>query len=243
MIQSKGHIAFAGRFEYFALDSGDIVRAPVECPLRCDVPVRNGARFVGTAAWAKYWLAAELHEAGPAVAIPTPTNPRVELEELSREDLPVVGERVRLTERVDRYPHFVAPMGAIGTVVDIGDENVFAVCLDEMLPGAEEWDNAVYWELDSDDDPRHSLEVLRCTSDDPTNHQGDTCPVHEGAVERDAITVVLRYEPVMDSPDLAGVASQTWREALTRDLQIFAREHGVEIELHYEDMLQTPFED
>lgn len=21
--------------------------------------------------------------------------------------------------------------------------------------------------------------MLRCTSDDPTNHQGDTCPVHE----------------------------------------------------------------
>jgi hypothetical protein len=21
--------------------------------------------------------------------------------------------------------------------------------------------------------------VLRCTSDDPNNHQGDTCPVHE----------------------------------------------------------------
>ena len=21
---------------------------------------------------------------------------------------------------------------------------------------------------------------LRCTSDDPTNHQGDTCPIHEG---------------------------------------------------------------
>ena len=26
---------------------------------------------------------------------------------------------------------------------------------------------------------RAALEANRCTSDDPSNHQGDTCPVHE----------------------------------------------------------------
>lgn len=57
---SRGHIAFAGRWEYFSLPNGDIVRADVAYPIRCDVPYRNGARFVGTAAWAREWLSREL---------------------------------------------------------------------------------------------------------------------------------------------------------------------------------------
>lgn len=53
---------------------------------------------------------------------------------------------VRLKVDVDRYPHFIAPAGATGTVVDHGDSQmVLAVRLDEYLPGAEEWENEVQW--------------------------------------------------------------------------------------------------
>jgi len=81
--RSVGHIAFAGRFEYFRLESGDVVRAPVTNPMRCDVPARNGARFVGTRAWAEYWLESELRDMGPAIGLE-----RLELGcELALEDL------------------------------------------------------------------------------------------------------------------------------------------------------------
>ena len=65
--RSLGHVAFAGRFEYFVVDGGDVYRAPVENPMRCDVAIRNGARFVGTRAWAEYWLDSELRDMGPAI--------------------------------------------------------------------------------------------------------------------------------------------------------------------------------
>lgn len=64
MTRSLGHIAFAGRFEYFRLESGDVYRAPIANPIRCDVAVRNGARFVGTRAWSASWLELELELAG-----------------------------------------------------------------------------------------------------------------------------------------------------------------------------------
>jgi hypothetical protein len=63
---------------------------------------------------------------------------------------PAAGSRVELVVDVDRYPHFVAPAGSTGTVVDHGDPQiVLAVRLDEPLAGAEEWDNEVHW-LDGD---------------------------------------------------------------------------------------------
>lgn len=55
------------------------------------------------------------------------------------------GTRVRLRRDVERFPHFIAPKGATGTVVDNGSPDVFAVYLDETLPGAEEWKNEVHW--------------------------------------------------------------------------------------------------
>lgn len=54
------------------------------------------------------------------------------------------GARVRLTRDVDRYPHFVAPKGAEGTITKNWDD-LIAVKLDEHLEGAEEWDNEVQW--------------------------------------------------------------------------------------------------
>lgn len=54
------------------------------------------------------------------------------------------GTRVRLKRDVDRYPDFVAPEGAEGTVTKNWDD-LIAVKLDEDLDGAEEWDNEVQW--------------------------------------------------------------------------------------------------
>lgn len=52
------------------------------------------------------------------------------------------GDRVELSRDVERYPHFIAPEGSTGVLVQL-DEAV--VRLDEDLEGAEEWDNKVLW--------------------------------------------------------------------------------------------------
>lgn len=78
--------------------------------------------------------------------------------------LPEVGSRVRFTETVERYPHFTVSAGSVGKVVDVGDPCIYAVRLDETLPGAEDWGNQVHWSLDAGEDPRDALESL---PDDP----------------------------------------------------------------------------
>lgn len=57
-----------------------------------------------------------------------------------------VGDRVVFVQCVERYPHFIVEVGAetCGTVV-IASEKEFGVELDHYLPGADEWDNVVYW--------------------------------------------------------------------------------------------------
>lgn len=77
---------------------------------------------------------------------------------------PAPGTRVRLARDVDRYPHFIAAAGSVGTVVDIGDANIFAVRIDEHLPGAEEWENEVHWILDAGDDPSGDVEQVDAAS-------------------------------------------------------------------------------
>jgi hypothetical protein len=52
------------------------------------------------------------------------------------------GDRVRICRDVDRFPDFVAPVGAVGVVVEADG---FAVALDEPPAGAEAWDGVVYW--------------------------------------------------------------------------------------------------
>lgn len=76
-----------------------------------------------------------------------------------------VGTRVRLTQDVERFPHFIAPKGAVGTVTS-NDEYGFWVKLDAHLPGAEEWDNEIQWSPDiEDDDPTADVEVLSTRAD------------------------------------------------------------------------------
>lgn len=70
----------------------------------------------------------------------------------------VPGVVVRLTRDVERFPHFIAPAGSIGEVVDIGDRTVFAVRLDEPVAGAEDWSNEVHWS--NGDSPVGELELV-----------------------------------------------------------------------------------
>ncbi len=62
---------------------------------------------------------------------------------------PSVGERYRLSREVDRYPHFVAPQGAEGTVVE-GTEGCIALRMDTQIDGCAEWDNCIVWTVDED---------------------------------------------------------------------------------------------
>jgi hypothetical protein len=61
-----------------------------------------------------------------------------------------LGSRVRLLAPVDRFPDFVAPPGATGTVVETGDGAVW-VRLDAPLPGAEPWNNSIMFTLEHGD--------------------------------------------------------------------------------------------
>lgn len=64
----------------------------------------------------------------------------------AKEALPfyTIGTRVRLRHDVDRYPHFIALKGMLGTVA-IVQSGLIGVRLDEHLDGAEDWDNEVHW--------------------------------------------------------------------------------------------------
>lgn len=70
----------------------------------------------------------------------------------------VPGARVRVIEEVHRYPHFIVPEGALGTVSSVESARLFWVELDETIDGAEEWDNAVSFDATQnwveDDSPR-----------------------------------------------------------------------------------------
>lgn len=59
------------------------------------------------------------------------------------------GDKVVFEQEVDRYPHFVVPAGASGTVVH-SDSELLSVEVDTHVAGAEEWDNCVHW-YDTDD--------------------------------------------------------------------------------------------
>lgn len=79
---------------------------------------------------------------------------------ITLEDRVPIGSSVRLTQDVERYPHFIAPEGMTGVVVDGGDPGLVAVRMDIRVPGAEEWNNEVHWYLPNGDDPKYDLEVV-----------------------------------------------------------------------------------
>lgn len=44
MVASEGSLGTDGKFEYFVYAS-EVWRAPLDCPIRWDIPVRGGARW------------------------------------------------------------------------------------------------------------------------------------------------------------------------------------------------------
>lgn len=77
----------------------------------------------------------------------------------------VPGARVRTTRELDRYPHFIVEAGSVGTVVDVGDPTLFAVKLDDEVPGADDWGNEVHWS--NGDSPHDDLELVDEQPADP----------------------------------------------------------------------------
>ena len=74
-----------------------------------------------------------------------------------------VGTRVRLRHAVDRFPHFLAPAGATGTVTSTPTADpagTLCVRMDEIIEGAEEWENEIVWSVGDGDNPLRDLEVL-----------------------------------------------------------------------------------
>jgi hypothetical protein len=69
-----------------------------------------------------------------------------------------VGTRVRLNHDVDRYPHFIAMEGALGTVSQV-DERLVCVKMDDNIAGAEEWDNEVHWSTDAGSYPLDDVTI------------------------------------------------------------------------------------
>jgi hypothetical protein len=54
------------------------------------------------------------------------------------------GARVRLLQPADRYPTFIVPAGAVGTIREVRPDLV-SVQMDDPVAGAEEWDNHVHF--------------------------------------------------------------------------------------------------
>lgn len=77
----------------------------------------------------------------------------------TKDDLPYVGQRVRLARDVNRYPDYFASAGLAGRIVST--EGGVRVKMDLPLPGAEEAGNCVFWPLepepDSQEDEEESL--------------------------------------------------------------------------------------
>jgi len=69
------------------------------------------------------------------------------IEDMENKDAAVkAGDTVRVivTEPIERFPHFIAPVGS-GTLID-ADDNGAWIKYDETIPGCEEWENEVYVE-------------------------------------------------------------------------------------------------
>ncbi len=59
-------------------------------------------------------------------------------------DKPEVGRRVRLKNRVDRYPEFSVPAGVTGTINEV-TEGLVSVKLDTPIEGAEDFGNCLHF--------------------------------------------------------------------------------------------------
>lgn len=58
---------------------------------------------------------------------------------------PKAGDRVILTDVVDRYPDAVAHAGEMGTIVEFDPPHIVRVRLDLHHPGLDEWGNEIHF--------------------------------------------------------------------------------------------------
>jgi DNA-binding MarR family transcriptional regulator len=68
----------------------------------------------------------------------------------TKDDLPYIGQRVRLVRDVNRYPDYFARAGLLGRIVST--EGGVRVKMDRPLPGAESTGNCVFWPPEPDPD-------------------------------------------------------------------------------------------
>jgi hypothetical protein len=84
-----------------------------------------------------------------------------------------VGSRIRLIRDVERFSDFLVKAGAFGVCTQANEGGRIAVRMDELIQGAKEWDNEIWWESDArvdfDDDaevlPFVRLVRIRCAGD------------------------------------------------------------------------------
>jgi hypothetical protein len=69
-----------------------------------------------------------------------------------------IGTRVRLKHNVDRFPHFLAPAGSVGTVLELDEVGGVWIEMEQRIPGCKEWNNAIVWE--SPNEALQDVEVL-----------------------------------------------------------------------------------
>jgi hypothetical protein len=60
-----------------------------------------------------------------------------------------IGQRIRLTKDVERFPDFIARKGMTGTFAG-HRMGVSLMEMDARLEGAEHWENCIIWNEDSD---------------------------------------------------------------------------------------------
>ena len=85
------------------------------------------------------------------------------------EGYPSIGQRVRLKKQVERST-FIAREGLIGVVDDVEGGWTISVKMDELIPGAEAWNNDIVWDNNQAGEVLaefyQDCELLPSTSDD-----------------------------------------------------------------------------
>ena len=117
-----------------------------------------------------------------------------------------IGTRVRLKHDVDRYPHFIAPAGATGVVVETGEPGLVAVKLNNWVPGTEAWDGEVHWYLPNGDDPTLDLE----------RRLDDLTAEAENAFEQGYVAGLSAYAWWKDGRQYVGTMGTSLNEAIER---------------------------
>lgn len=123
---------------------------------------------------------------------------RTTFDRIIAQPLPQVGERYRLTEAFERYPHCMLEAGAIGTIVEATPDNVLLM-FDDHVDGLEEWVNCGQWT--------------------PDDMDGVELPEGESVVGACSAFIFHGVERIVDFPmrSLAALFAQKLRDCLTDD--------------------------